>query len=226
MKLANQFLLLLAAIGLAAAVTVFDHGNGDLYTLSATQDSSIKDDDVNYGNSEFLLAGLLPDSPPHSPKTRFLVQFKDLPDDCTTIQWAKMYVYFAGAPIPNPLTVTQAPYIERDLRVHQVSKSWKELEVTSQFSESGTPWSMPYLALTGEDASPIFQDTVTIFTDRPAGFVEFDVTQAMINWKSGAPNYGLIVRATNEETEGRNLRFYSQEASPSGRAPIIKVLCN
>ena len=81
MKPANQLLLLLAAIGLAAAVTVFDHGNGDLYTLSATQDSWIEHDNENHGHSIFLKAGLLPDS----SKTRFLVQFEDLPDNCTTV---------------------------------------------------------------------------------------------------------------------------------------------
>ncbi len=39
-----------------------------------------------------------------------------------------------------------------------------------------------------------------MFTGRPAGYVEFDITEAMRNWKSGQPNYGLLVWATNEES--------------------------
>ena len=223
MKPANQFLFLLAAIGLAAAVTVVNHGNGDLYTLDATQDSWIDDDNVNHGNSDFLLAGLLPSS----QKTRYLVQFEDLPSACTTIKWAKLYMFFADANIPGTISVTEAPYIERDLEVHQVIKSWSELQVTRKLTGIGTEqWITPGLGLDDTDASSIVQDTVRIFTDQPPSFVRFDVTQAMNEWKSGEPNNGLVVRATNENTVGRNLRFYSQEVSQIYRRPIIKVLCN
>ena len=222
MKPAKQFLLLLAAIGLAAAVTTVNHGNGNLHTFSATQDSYIDQD--NHGDSVFLLAGLLPQS---HPGTRFLVKFEDFSVTCNNIVWAKMYLYFVDGFKPSSMTATQAPYIERDLDVHQVSKPWNERDVTRKFTGIGTQeWDTPYLGLTDTDASSIVQDTVRIFTDRPAGYVEFDVTQAMNEWKSvPSSNYGLLVRATNEATVGRYLRFYSREIPESYRRPVIKVLC-
>ena len=50
------------------------------------------------------------------------------------------------------------------------------------------------------------------------------MTQAMKNWECEDPNYGLLVRATNEDKAGRNLPFYSRENPECNRKPIIKVL--
>ena len=134
-----------------------------------------------------------------------------------------MYVYFVDGYKPDWITVAQAPYIERDLEVHQVME-W-EYQVTRKYRIENVRWNKPYLALDGTDAIFIDQTPVTIFTDRPAGYIEFDVEEVMNNWKCGDPNHGLIVRATNEGQAGRELRFYSREISENYRRPIIKVLC-
>ena len=60
---------------------------------------------------------------------------------------------------------------------------------------------------------------------RPAGFMpEFDVTQAVRNWRAGEPNHGVIMWATNENVPGRDLRFASRSADESRHA-FINVLC-
>ena len=111
-----------------------------------------------------------------------------------------MYVYFVDGYKPDWMTVTQAPYIERDLQVHQVYQWWFEHQITRKYQFYSHEWNELYLALDGTDASSIVQDTVMIFTDRPAGYIEYNVKEAMDNWKSGnSNNHGLIVRATNED---------------------------
>ena len=219
MELIKLSLLLLAAVGLAAAVTSTNLGNGDLYTLDATQDSWLEGASNRGGSHIYLLVGLHP----QYPKKRFLVQFENLPNTCTNIKWAKMYLYFVYAHKASWMSVDYVPYIERDLQVHQVKKSWSEYQVTSTYRTSGVRWSQPYLGLDGSDAVSHTQDTVTIFTGRPAGYVEFDVTEAMRNWKRGQPNYGLLVLATNEDENGRDLRFNSRQASDNH--PLVRVLC-
>ena len=61
---------------------------------------------------------------------------------------------------------------------------------------------------------------------RPVGFVEFDITEAVRNWQSGDPNYGLLLLATNENTLGRGIRFFSKESGDSNRHAFVNVLCN
>ena len=55
------------------------------------------------------------------------------------------------------------------------------------------PWSAPYLATNGTDACAYVQDCVPLYTGRPAGYIEFDVTDAVKNWLAGDPNYGLLL---------------------------------
>ncbi len=47
------------------------------------------------------------------------------------------------------------------------------------------------------------------------GYMEFDITAAVQNWQSGDPNHGLLIWATNELEEGRDIRFASKESSDS-----------
>ena len=86
-------------------------------------------------------------------------------------------------------------------------------------------WSQEYLDLTGNDAGPDVIDSTTIYTNRPSGFVEFDVTDAVKNWRGGNPNYGVLLRATNEYTEGRDIRFYSNAHTDKTKHAFINVLC-
>ncbi len=217
---APLFLLtLLAIVELTAAISSTNLGNGLLYSLDSTQDTWVYP--TQGGGNNALIVG----KHPQYPKKRFLIEFENLPSrGCKFVKWAKMYVYFWYAHKASWQSVQSVPYIERDLAVHQVKKPWKEYEVTSINSQSGAPWSQPYLALDDSDAATYSQDTVTIFTGRPAGYVEFDITEAMRNWKNGQPNYGLLVWATNEDVDGRDLRFYSR--NNNGNNPQVKVLCN
>ena len=61
---------------------------------------------------------------------------------------------------------------------------------------------------------------------RPSDFMEFDITEAMRNWQNGDPNYGVLLRATNENDLGRDVRFYSNAQSNTGRHAYVTVLCD
>ena len=107
----------------------------------------------------------------------------------------------------------------------QVKKSWNEAQATSLKRYNGANWSQTLLDLTGNDAGPDVIDTTTVFTYRPLGFIQFDVTDAVKNWRNGDGNYGVLLRATNELAPGRGIRFYSNAHSDPNKHAFIHVLC-
>ena len=107
-----------------------------------------------------------------------------------------------------------------------VKKSWNEAQATSTKRDNSHTWSTAYLGLDNTDAEAQPQSgTVTIFPYRPRGFVEFDVTNAVKRWKDGAPNYGLVIRATNELVAGRGIRFASNAMPDTSQHAYVLVLC-
>ena len=185
-----------------------DLGNGILYTMKATEDAFLEREN-NQIRYDFLIVG----NHVGFPKKRTLVKFEDIPSSCTNIQWAKMYLYYWYSHKASFQTVSRAPYIPRPLQVHQVKEAWQESQATRDHRLSGVPWSSPYLGLDGSDAMENPLDIVTIFTGRPSGYVEFDITEAARNWKLGQPNYGVVILSINEDVCGRDTRFYSHRHS-------------
>ena len=109
--------------------------------------------------------------------------------------------------------------------VHQVKKAWNETQATKTLRLSGEKWSKAYLALDGTDAVSYSQgEGVVIYPGHPSRYVEFDVTDAARNWLAGDSNYGLLLWATNEDEEGRDLRFYSKEQSSN--KPHMTLACS
>ena len=146
------------------------------------------------------------------------------------IQSAKMYLYYLTAHRARLHTIYQAPFIPRYMQVHMVRKAWKETEATriKRVSNAKFPnWSTPWLGLdcTDADSAPQECTPVTIFPVRPVGFVEFDVTNAVRSWSSGVPNYGLVIRATNELEPGRDIRFASNAHNNPNTHAFVSVLC-
>ena len=200
---------------------VSDLGAGPVFRLETVKDVLLESGSRNYEHLDFLIVG----NHPQYPKKRSLIQFEDLQKSKhLNIKWAKMYLYFWYAHKASWHTVKQTPYISCMLQVHQVKKHWREDEATSTFRAPSKTWSEPYLALDGTDAVQESLCAVPIHTSRPSGFVEFDVTAAVENWDRGEPNHGLLIWATNENEEGRDLRFYDRKRENEVR-PFINVLC-
>ena len=207
-------------VGLTCAQT--DFGNGLLYRKYATADVFLERQTTNFNFYDFLIVS----KHPNYSKKRSLVQFNisDIPSTCN-VTFAKMYLKFWYAFKARSDSIQEAPYLSRQLQVHQVKKEWSETQATRDYRLSGTPWSAPYLAVNGTDASSYALDCVIMHTGRPADYVEFDVTVAVKNWLAGEPNYGLLVWDFTEDVDGRDLRFYSREQSDNYKRPFLNVLC-
>ena len=211
--------LILAAMQCSLALLTHNVGNGILYKMNATDDVFVYDGS-NQNYYDFLIVGK------HLgyPLKRTLVKFEDIPPNCKSIQWAKMYLYIWNSHSVGFRSVNDVPYITRPLEVRQVKKSWQEKQATRDSRLSGVPWSTPYLNIAGLDARKRPLDTVTVFTGRPSGYIEFDITKAARKWLSGHSNNGVVISATNEDVVGHDSRFYSHEHSNSH--PIMSVLCD
>ena len=196
-----------------------DTGNGYIYKLEATQDVFIEDSS-NYNFYDFLIVA----KHPGYPKKRMLLQFQDLPSTCKQINWAKMHIFYWYSHKASFMTVQQVPSIARTLQVRQIKKQWNETQATSINHQSGIQWTSPFLALDGSDAATYVQDNVILRPNQKTRvYIEFDITEAALNWKSGEPNYGALVWATNENEKGRDICFFSRERT-TGK-PYVNVLC-
>ena len=217
-----NIVLALAAVQCGFALLTNDFGNGILYRMNATDDVFIYDGS-NQDHFNFLIIG----NHPGYPLKRTLVKFEDIPDGCKSVKWAKMYLYFWYSHKASFMSDNKVPYIPRPLQVNQVLKYWRENTATRYKSQPGTKWNTPYLGFDGSDAATGALDIVTVYTGRPAGQMEFDITTAAKNWHSGQSNYGVVISATNENVSGREARFYSRERGTEWRVhPLMSVLCS
>ena len=196
-----------------------------LYTLKVEENVWLELPSVNHNHYQFIIVSRVP----QFPNKRSLVKFENLPSACLSskIKSAKMYLYFWYANKASWHTITFTPLIPRYIQVHLVKKSWSETQATSSRRYYGANWSSPWLGLDGTDAEAVPQEynPVTIFPLRPQGFVEFDITSAVRSWRSGVPNYGVVIRAVNELEAGRSIRFASKEHKDSSKHPFARVLC-
>ena len=199
-------------------------GDGNLYKLSVVQDVWVERSTRNYNNWRWLIVG----KATLYPKKRALVRFEDIPSACTNVNFANMYLYYNFSGKPSWLEVTEAPFIIRTIKVHRVLKSWNETEADTIYRDrqSGATWDQPYLGLDDTDADNCPTDQVTFYSGRPSGFVEFDVTSAVKEWKAGKSNYGLLLWATNEDQDGRDTRFFSSYYRDSDKHPYLAINCD
>jgi len=190
-----------------------------LYRLNVVEDVWLERSTTNYNSYQWLIVG----AHMNCPKKRSLLRFEDVPDACKIINHATMYLYYDYSHKPNWLTVIQTPFITRTIQAHRVLKSWKETEATSIIRYSGCLWTNPYLGIDGTDAHQSPTGETTISCDTSSGFVEISVTSAVKDWKAGEPNNGLLIWATNEDQNGRDIRFFSKSHSESSKHPYIVV---
>ena len=199
-------------------------GDGILYRLNVVEDVWLERSTINYNNYPWLLVS----KATLYPKKRTLIRFEDIPSACTNVNYANMYIYYSHSGAPSWLSVTQAPLIIRTIQVHRVLKSWNETAATTTYRDrySGAAWNQPYLGLDDTDANDCPTGQTTIYAGRPAGFVEFDVTSAVKEWKAGKPNYGLLLWGTNEDLDGRGPVFISNYHSDSDKHAYLYINCD
>ena len=192
------------------------------YTLKVVEDVTLERGFKNFNYLEYLIVGLHPDY----PKKRSLIRFENMPNGCTTVSHATMYLYYQYSHKFGSYTNVEAPFIARTIQAHRVLKSWKETQATSTKRDSSKYWSTQWLGLDNTDAKSISTGETTIYPGHPKGFVGITVTSAVKDWNSGYPNYGVVIWATNEDQPGREPRFASKSESDSTKHPYIVVNCS
>ena len=224
--------LLVTTASFTQAYQIYNHGNGIVHRLNVVQDVTLElRRNLNYFK-ELLVARLT-----YWPLKRSLVQFENLKSSCPAhkIRFAKMYLYFTAAHKASFLSVYQQPYLINTFQVHRVLKPWDERQATIAYRKRGLRWQSVLLNI-GKDAEaqpqcgcflgqPPTCFPTTLYPGRPRGFMEFDVTKALRDWRKGKPNYGLLLKTANEKLNGRDLRFASKTWKNRAWHPHIMVEC-
>ena len=216
-------LALFVLLSLEETIGQTDLGPGiTVYKLNVVEDVTLERGSTNFNYLEYLIAGFHPDY----PKKRSLLRFEDVPTECKSVNHAMMYIYYVYSHKPSFHTVDQAPFITRTIQAHRVLKSWKESQATSTKRDSYNNWHTQWLGLNNIDATRYPTGRTTVYASRPRGFVEIKVTSAVKDWKSGSPNYGVVIWATNENIAGRGTRFASNADRNSSHHAYIILNCN
>ena len=197
-------------------------GQGDVYHLKVVADIWLESSSFNYNSYKWLLVA----KHRSYSKKRSLLRFQDIPSSCKSVNHAMMYIYYSYSFKPSWYSIKQAPFISRTIQAHRVLKSWNETTATSTRRGTSYYWTRWYLGLDDTDADRCPTGYTTIHAYRPSGFVEIEVTSAAQDWKAGKPNNGLVIWATNEDTNGRDTRFASRTDSDSSKHAFILINCN
>ena len=102
-----------------------------------------------------------------------------------------MYLYYVYSHKASFYTVQQAPFISRNIQVHEVLKEWEESQATKTFWKTGVPWSQQYLDLNGGDARKEVLDSVTICTNRPEALLNLTLLKPLATGRIVIPTMVL-----------------------------------
>ncbi|XP_066925492.1 uncharacterized protein [Clytia hemisphaerica] len=224
--------LCLLALYQVHGYTKIDEGRGPLYKLNAIRDTFLERYGVSYDRPSF--GQLLIGKHPQYPIKRILIQFETLPRHvCPVgkIEWARIYMYFVRRHRASWYNNQRhrAPWLDYTVHVHRVKRSWEESYARPRYrcrSCSHRAWYKPYLDL-GRDAvnePECKKTTIYSYTPRPT-WLAFDVTGSMKAWAEGAPNYGVLMKVSDEKTEGVDLRFWNRHNRNVNLRPHVVVQC-
>ncbi|CAB4030682.1 Hypothetical predicted protein [Paramuricea clavata] len=122
------------------------------------------------------------------------------------------------------MSESQVPAVTRYITAHTVLKSWIESQATSTKRNNFANWDSQWLNL-GTDANSVALYSTKV-TPTPGGiWYTLDVTQQAQDWKYGS-NYGLLLRDTHEQVQGRDFRFASNAYSDSSKHAYITLRCS
>ncbi|MCI0553493.1 MAG: DNRLRE domain-containing protein, partial [Anaerolineae bacterium] len=104
--------------------------------------------------------------------------------------------------------------------------SWNEAQATSVNRPSSTPWNVAYVGLNDIDAKSSYESTVLFQSGQTGTWKIWNLAALTQKWVNGtATNYGVVLWATNETTNGYDVRFHSSDAPPPNNAnpPVLEV---
>ena len=172
-------------------------------SVGASDDVWLEDNATGLGSSTQFLIG----KAAGYPKKRTLIKFNTsgIPTNATVLN-AQMKLYYYTANNGGSGT-----WVDRWVQAHQVLVSWNEAEATDDYRLTSTLWNVNYVGLNDIDAKSAYESTVLFQQDYPK-WKQWDITALTQKWVNlTATNYGVVLWANNETTDGYDLRFYSSE---------------
>ena len=86
-------------------------------------------------------------------------------------------------------------------------------------------WYLPYAAIDGRDAKAQYESTVLFQAGEYPVWKSWELTTLTQKWVGNSTtNFGVILWATNEDTDGMNLWFRRSEYSDSNYWPRLEVV--
>ena len=151
---------------------------------------------------------------PITPKKRTVIEFdiagSGIPSTANVIN-AQMQLYYYSAMRPTGST---DPWIDRWIQAHQLLVDWDEAQATKVKRLTSTNWNADWGAIDGTDADSTMESTVLFQEGETGTWKSWNLTNVTQDWVDGsATNYGVILWATNEDTDGYEMRFRSSEYS-------------
>jgi len=183
--------------------------------LEAIADVWIEDTE-NKNGQDFLIVG----KTSTYPLKRALVAFDLSSLDVTSIVKAELHLhyYFSEYAGVNPETP-----LDRTIGLHRMLRAWSETEATATMSMAGTSWTSPYVGIDDVDAVAT-PDAELLWVHEDYGDKGFDITDAVNGWLANpSSNFGLLLRADNEESSGWQMRIHSREHTDSVLRPTLVV---
>ena len=160
-------------------------------------------------NCDSHSAGLLIGTAAGYPKKRTIIKFNiagsGIPSSATVLN-AQMKLYYYSANNGGSGT-----WVDRWVQAHQLLVNWAEAQAISINRLTGTPWNVSYVGLNDIDAKSAYESTLLCQQNYPR-WQSWDLTGLTQKWVNlTATNYGVVLWATNETTDGYDLRFYSSD---------------
>jgi len=194
----------------------------DPTTNAATNEDVRLYDAGNYGTDTKLAVGKFPNT--GNLKSRSVINFSlsGIPSNATVLNAQMKLKYY------EKYNNTTGTWVDRWIQAHQLLLGWDEAQADSLERSTGVNWAAPRGKIGGTtpDANASYESSLLIVEDEALPvWKSWDLTALTQKWVSGAvANYGVLLWATNENTSGYVLRFYSSEATNTSDRPYLEVI--
>ncbi len=191
-------------------------------TVSVATSEDVWLEDTSNKNGSGSTTGLIVGKTASYPKKRTIIKFNlagsGIPATATVLN-AQMKLYYYTA-----VRVGTTAWVDRWLQAHQILVNWNQAQATRDNRLTGTPWNVQYVGLNDIDAKSTYESTVLFQSGQYPTWKVWDLTALTQKWVNGsATNYGVVLWATNEGTNGYDLRFRASEYATTSERPYLQV---
>ncbi len=197
----------------------------DPTTNAATSEDVRLYDAGNYGSDTKLAVGKFPNTSQYKARTLINFNLSGIPSTAIVLRATMNLKYYEAVNFGG------GAWVDRWVQAHQMLVSWNEAQATKDNRLTGTAWNATYGKIGGtvppaDDANGQFESTTLFWQNETLPvWKSWELTALTQKWLNGtASNYGVVLWATNEDTDGYTSRFHSSEATNSSDRPYVEVV--